>query len=250
MTKLYERPKSIQPTASSYCPGCLHATATKIIAEVIDEIGQKDNAIYVLPVGCSTQGLVSWDLDIIGSAHGRAPAVATGIKRCRPDCLVFCYQGDGDLASIGLAEIISCANRGENITIIFANNSIFGMTGGQMAPTTLVGQKATTAQQGRQLLGAGYPLKMCEILKELEAPRFIARCSLRSPAGIRKARAAILKGFTNQMEGKGFSFIELLTNCPTTWHMSPVESLEFMEQHTEKYFECKTFVDKEERFGE
>ncbi len=249
MSDIYKRPTSILPTASSYCPGCLHATATKIIAEVIDELGQKDNAIYVLPVGCSTQGLVSWDLDIIGSAHGRAPAVATGIKRCRPDCLVFCYQGDGDLASIGLAEILSAANRGENITVIFANNSIFGMTGGQMAPTTLLGQKATTAVEGRQLLGTGYPLRMCELIKELDAPRFVTRCTLRTPAGIRQARAAIKKGFENQLENKGFSFIELLTNCPTTWHTDALGSLDFMERYTEKYFECKTFVDKEERFG-
>ncbi|MCR5726199.1 MAG: 2-oxoglutarate oxidoreductase [Lachnospiraceae bacterium] len=250
MSKLYERPKSILPTASSYCPGCLHATATKIIAEAIDELKVREKAVYVLPVGCSTQGLVSWDLDIIGSAHGRAPAVATGIKRCRPDCLVFCYQGDGDLASIGLAEILSCANRGENITVIFANNSIFGMTGGQMAPTTLLGQKATTAVDGRTLLGTGYPLKMCELIKELDAPRFVTRCTLRTPAGIKQAKAAIIKGFKNQLENKGFSFIELLTNCPTTWHCDPVKSLEFMEKQTEKYFECKTFVDKEERFGE
>jgi len=249
MSTLYERPKSILPTASSYCPGCLHATATKIIAEAIDELGVRNKSVYVLPVGCSTQGLVSWDLDIIGSAHGRAPAVATGIKRCRPDCLVFCYQGDGDLASIGLAEILSCANRGENITVIFANNSIFGMTGGQMAPTTLLGQKATTAVNGRELLGTGYPLRMCELIKELDAPRLVTRCTLRTPAGIKQAKAAIIKGFKNQLDNKGFSFIELLTNCPTTWHCDPVKSLEFMEKQTEKYFECKTFVDKEERFA-
>lgn len=250
MKTLYDRPKAILATASSYCPGCMHATATRIIAECIDELGQQDNAIYVLPVGCSTQGLVSWDIDVIGAAHGRAPAVATGIKRCRPDCLVFCYQGDGDLASIGLAEILSAANRGENITVIYANNSIFGMTGGQMAPTTLIGQKATTARDGRDLVGTGWPLKMCELIQELDAPRLVTRCSLRTPAGIRQAKSAILKGFKNQLGQKGFSFIELLTNCPTTWHMDPLQSLDFMEQHTEKYFPCKVFVDKEERFGE
>ncbi len=250
MKNLYQRPSSILPTASSYCPGCLHATATKIIAEVIDELGQRENAIHVLPVGCSTQGLVSWDLDIIGAAHGRAPAVATGIKRCRPDCLVFCYQGDGDLAAIGLSEILSAANRGENFTVIFANNSIFGMTGGQMAPTTLIGQKATTAVCGRQLLGTGYPLKMCELIKELEAPRFVARCTLRHPKGIRQAKAAIRKGFQTQLEGRGFSFIELLTNCPTTWRMDAMASLDFMENQTEKYFPCQVFVDREGRFGE
>lgn len=249
MSTLYKRPVSIQPNATSYCPGCLHATATRIISEVIDELKVRENAIHVLPVGCSTQGIVSWDLDIIAAAHGRAPAVATGIKRARPDNLVFCYQGDGDLASIGLAEILSAANRGENITVIFANNSIFGMTGGQMAPTTLIGQKATTAINGRQLLGTGYPLKMCELIKELDAPRFVTRCTLRTPQGVRQAKAAIKKGFLNQINGIGFSFIEVLTNCPTTWHMSPVDSLDFMEKSTEKYFECKTFIDKQEKFG-
>ncbi|MBR5382103.1 MAG: 2-oxoglutarate oxidoreductase [Oscillospiraceae bacterium] len=250
MSTLYKRPTSILPNASSYCPGCMHATATRIIAEVVDDLGVKDNAIYVLPVGCSTQGITAWDMDIIGAAHGRAPAVATGIKRCRPDCLVFCYQGDGDLASIGLSEIMSAANRGENITVIYANNSIFGMTGGQMAPTTLIGQKATTAVEGRQLLGTGWPLKMCELIAQLEAPRLVMRCTLRTPAGIRQAKAGILKGFKNQLEGKGFSFIELLTNCPTTWHMTPLESLDFMEKQTEKYFPCRVFADREERFGE
>ena len=250
MTDLYQRPTAIFPNASSYCPGCLHATATKIIAEAIDELGKKDDTIYVLPVGCSTQGLVSWDLDIIGSAHGRAPAVATGIKRCRPDKMVICYQGDGDLASIGLAEILSAANRGENITVIFANNSIFGMTGGQMAPTTLIGQKATTARDGRDPKSTGYPLKMCELIKEFAAPRFVARYSLRTPAGIKQAKAAIIKGLQNQLDGNGFSFIELLTNCPTTWHTDPLGSLEFMEKYTEKYFECKVFADREGRFWE
>ncbi len=250
MTDLYQRPVSIFPSASSYCPGCLHATATKIIAEAIDELGQKDNTIFVLPVGCSTQGLVSWDLDIIGSAHGRAPAVATGIKRCRPDCMVLCYQGDGDLASIGLAEILSAANRGENITVIFANNSIFGMTGGQMAPTTLVGQKATTARDGRDPKNTGFPLKMCELIKEFEAPRFVARYSLRTPSGVKQAKAAIIKGMKNQLEGKGFSFIELLTNCPTTWHTDPLGSLDFMEKYTADVYKRQVFADREGRFWE
>ncbi len=250
MSTLYKRPVSIQPNASSYCSGCLHSTATRIIAEVIDELGIRERIIHVLPVGCSTQGLTTWDLDIIASAHGRAPAVATGIKRCRPDNIVFCYQGDGDLASIGLSEILCAANRGENITVIFANNSIFGMTGGQMAPTTLIGQKATTAIYGREALGTGMPVRMCELIREFDAPRLVARCTLRTPQGIRKAREEIKKGFLNQIEGRGFSFIELLTNCPTTWHMSPVQSLEFMEKQTEKYFVPGVFADKDEPFAD
>lgn len=250
MSTLYKRPVSIQPNASSYCAGCLHSTATKIIAEAIDELKIRERIIHVLPVGCSTQGIVTWDLDVICAAHGRAPAVASGIKRCRPDNIVFCYQGDGDLASIGLAEILSAANRGENITIIFANNSIFGMTGGQMAPTTLIGQKATTAVFGRNMLGTGMPLKMCELIKEFEAPRLVSRSTLRTPQGIKRAKELIKKGFMNQIEGRGFSFIELLTNCPTTWHLSPTESLDFMEKQTEKYFECKTFTDKSEPFAD
>jgi len=245
MEKTYKRPECIVPMQSGYCPGCLHSTATKIIAEVIDELNIADNVICVLPVGCSSMGLLYWKLDMVGSAHGRAPAVATGIKRSRPDSVVFAYQGDGDLAAIGLAEILSAANRGEKITVIFANNSTYGMTGGQMAPTTLIGQKTTTTKTGRDAETAGYPLKMCEIIKELDAPVFVARYALNSPQNIRKARAGIKKAFENQLEGKGFSFVELLTNCPTNWGLSPLDSLEYIQSVTIPYYPLKVFKDTE-----
>ncbi len=245
MEKIYSRPTCIVPMQSGYCPGCLHSTATKIIAEVIDELGQGHNVINVLPVGCSSMGLLYWKIDMVGAAHGRAPAVATGVKRSRPDSLVFTYQGDGDLAAIGLAEILSAANRGEKFTVIFANNSTYGMTGGQMAPTTLIGQKSTTSKKGRDAETAGYPIKMCELIKELAAPVFVARYALNNPQNIRKAKQGIKKAFQYQLEGKGFSFVELLTNCPTNWGVDPVGSLKYMEEHTMKYFEQKVFKDTE-----
>ena len=236
MADIYKRPTSILPTASSYCPGCLHATATRIIAEAIDELGQQDNVIYVLPVGCSTQGLVSWDVDIIGSAHGRAPAVATGIKRCRPDCLVFCYQGDGDLASIGLAEIMSAANRGENITVIFVNNAIYGMTGGQMAPTTLPGQVTQTTPYGRDVKVAGNPVRVCELLSSLDGPALLQRVTCDTVPHIREAKKAILKGFQNQLDKKGFSLIEVVSTCPTNWGLSPVKAIDWLRENMLPYY--------------
>lgn len=246
MEKIYSRPSCIVPMQSGYCPGCLHSTATKIIAEVIDELGQGHNVINVLPVGCSSMGLLYWKIDMVGSAHGRAPAVATGIKRSRPDSLVFTYQGDGDLAAIGLAEILSAANRGEKFTVIFANNATYGMTGGQMAPTTLIGQKSTTSKKGRDAETAGHPIKMCELIKELAAPVFVARYALNNPQNIRKAKQGIKKAFQYQLDGKGFSFVELLTNCPTNWGVEPLDSLKYMEENTMKYFEQKVFKDEEE----
>lgn len=242
--KIYTKPTSLLPVGCGFCPGCLHAMATKLMAETIDELGVRERTINVLPVGCSTMDCLYWNTDIINSAHGRAPAVATGIKRCSPDNLVLVYQGDGDLAAIGLSEIMMAADRGEHITVFFANNSTYGMTGGQMAPTTLVGQKSTTCIYGRDPDTMGYPLKMCELIKELDAPVYVARFSLSSPANVRKAKAGIKKAMQNQLEGRGFSFVELLTNCPTNWHMTPVKSLEFIDQTTSKYFPLGVFVDK------
>lgn len=243
MEKIYKRPESMQKRATGYCPGCLHGVANKIICGLIDEFGIADNTVAVQPIGCGA--LLCWtiDTDQIISLHGRAPATATGIKRSAPEKFVFVYQGDGDLASIGLAEIMHCANRGENLTVIFINNSIFGMTGGQMAPTTLMGQKATTAQDGRTPL-QGYPMHMCEIINQLTAPVYIERCALDSPAHVLAAEKAIRKGFRNQLEHKGFSFIELLSNCPTNWGMSPVKSLEFMRNETMKEFPLGAFRDR------
>ena len=243
--KIYSRPYAIMPVMSGYCPGCLYSLATKIIAEAVEELGQQENAMHILPVGCSALGLLYWRGDMVGAAHGRAPAVATGIKRCCPDRLVFAYQGDGDLAAIGLAEIISAANRGENFTVIFANNSTYGMTGGQMAPTTLIGQKSTTTSEGRRVEDAGYPIKMAEIIAQLEAPAYVARFALNTPKGVNEARKGIKKAFRMQLEGKGFTFIELLTNCPTNWGMSPLKSLQYMPENTMKYFVPGVYKDVE-----
>lgn len=240
----YKRPSSIKPGASGYCPGCLHALATKLIAEVLDELGQADNALNVVSVGCSALNLLYWNGDFCSAAHGRAPAVATGIKRTAPDRLVFAYQGDGDLAAIGLAEIMSAANRGENVTIIFANNQTYGMTGGQMAPTTLIGQKTTTTPFGRDPQTTGYPMRMCEIIDTLPAPAYIARYALNTPAGVINAKKGIKKAFQYQLEGKGFTFIELLTNCPTNWGMTPLQTLEYMKTNTMPYFVPGIFRDK------
>lgn len=225
----------------------MHSLATKIIAEAIDELDQADNAMHVLPVGCSALNLMYWKGDMIGAAHGRAPAVATGFKRCQPERLVFAYQGDGDLAAIGLAEIMCAANRGENFTVIFANNQTYGMTGGQMAPTTLIGQKTTTTRYGRKPEETGYPMKMCELLSDLEAPYFIARYALNSPKGVNEARKGIKKAFEYQLEGKGFTFIELLTNCPTNWGLSPLQTLDYMNTNTIPYFKPGVYKDKGEK---
>ena len=241
----YKRPSALMPMSTGYCPGCLHALATRLVADAIEELNQQQNAINVISVGCSALNLYSWSGDDIGAAHGRAPAVATGIKRCLPDRLVFTYQGDGDLAAIGLAEIMSAANRGENFTVIFANNQTYGMTGGQMAPTTLVGQKSTTTPFGRDPMTTGYPLKMCELISVLEAPVFVARYALNSPKGVMDAKKGIKKAFELQMAGKGFTFIELLTNCPTNWGMSPLDTLDYMNTNTIPYFKPGIYKDKE-----
>ena len=241
----YKRPSALMPMSTGYCPGCLHALATRLVADAIEELNQQKNAINVISVGCSALNLYSWSGDDIGAAHGRAPAVATGIKRCLPDRLVFTYQGDGDLAAIGLAEIMSAANRGENFTVIFANNQTYGMTGGQMAPTTLIGQKSTTTPFGRDAQTTGYPLKMSELISVLEAPAFVARYALNSPKGVMDAKKGIKKAFELQMAGKGFTFIELLTNCPTNWGMSPLDTLDYMNTNTIPYFVPGVYKDKE-----
>ena len=241
----YKRPTCLKTTPSGFCPGCMHSLSTKIIAEVLDELGQQENSCHIVPVGCSTLNLLYWKGDIVGAAHGRAPAVATGFKRTNPDRLVYTYQGDGDLAAIGLAEIMGAANRGENFTVIFANNQTYGMTGGQMAPTTLIGQKTTTTRMGRDAATTGYPMKMCEIISQLEAPSFVARYALNTPKGVNEARKGIKKAFERQLEGKGFTFIELLMNCPTNWGMTPLQSLDYMESTTVPFFKPGVYKDKE-----
>lgn len=244
---VYTRSKSLMPMPSGFCPGCLHTLATKLIADAIDELDQADNAMHVLPVGCSALNLMYWRGDMLGAAHGRAPAAATGFKRSAPERLVFTYQGDGDLAAIGLAEIMSAANRGENFTVFFANNSTYGMTGGQMAPTTLIGQKTSTTQHGRDAETTGFPMKMCEIISTLDAPYYVARFAINTPKGVNQAKKGIKKALQYQLDGKGFTFVELLTNCPTTWGMKPLESLDYMDSHTIPYFVPGVYKDNGEK---
>lgn len=244
MQKVYAKTASLQDISSGFCPGCLHGIASKLVAETLDKYELREKTIGVMPVGCGTLKIFYDNYDMIMSAHGRAPAVATGYKRCRPDKFVFTYQGDGDLAAIGLSEIIHCANRGENITTIFVNNGIYGMTGGQMAPTTLVGQKSTTAASGRKVELAGSPMRMAEIIATLDAPVYVARFALNSAANVIKAKAGIEKAFRNQIEGKGYSFVELLSNCPTNWGMSPEESLKFITEKTIPCFPLGEFKSK------
>ncbi len=246
MAQEITRPAHLKPTGNAFCPGCMHSMAMKLVMQSLEELGVADRSIFVAGVGCLGNGAAWINMDLISAAHGRAPAVATGVKRSKPDSIVLTYQGDGDLAGIGLSEIISAANRGEKFTTIFINNSTYGMTGGQMAPTTLVGMKATTAPKGRNPETEGYPLDMCDILSRLRSPSYIARCALDNPADIRKAKAAIKKAFQYQIDGKAFSLVELLSNCVTNWNMGPVESLKFIENSTSKVFPLGVYRDVNE----
>jgi 2-oxoglutarate ferredoxin oxidoreductase subunit beta len=239
------RTKLLNPIPSAYCPGCLHGLITKMVAEIIEEMGVADKTLGIMPVGCGALSKRVLDIDIVCANHGRAPAVATGITRCAPDKVVFTYQGDGDLAAIGLAEILSAANRGDNFVTVFINNSTYGMTGGQMAPTTLLGQKSTTTPYGRDARTEGYPIRMCELISQLEAPRFVARYALDTPAHVIKAKKGLRKAFEIQKRGGGFTFVELLSNCPTNWGMSPLQTLEYMRENTMKVFPQGVFRDVE-----
>ena len=227
----YKRSSMIAESSSGYCPGCLHSLATRLVSDVLDELGQGDNSLNVISVGCSALNILYWGGDFLSVAHGRAPAAATGIKRTNPDTFVFTYQGDGDLASIGLAETMSAANRGENISVIFINNGIYGMTGGQMAPTTLLGMKATTAPKGRDPKEHGYPMHMCEILDKLTAPVYLERTSCNTPQNLMHTKSAIKKAFVNQLEGRGFSMVEIVTTCPTNWGMDALGALDYLEKN-------------------
>jgi len=227
---IYTKPDSLTTRGTHYCPGCTHGIAHRIIAEVIDEMGVREKMIGIAPVGCSVFAYEYLNMDFAVAAHGRAPAMATGIKRVSPDRLVFTYQGDGDLASIGAAEILHAAGRGENITVIFINNAIYGMTGGQMAPTTLPGQKTTSSPTGRDVEVHGFPLKMSEILAVMDGSAYIVRRSMHNVANIRKAKKAIRQAFEVQKQGLGFSMVELLSSCPTNWGMSPGDSLKWIEE--------------------
>ena len=230
MATVFERPKFLTDTPFHYCPGCTHGIIHRLVAEVLSEKFKQEDVIGVAPVGCAVFAYNYFNCDMYEAAHGRAPAVATGAKRVHPDKIVFTYQGDGDLASIGTAEIVHAATRGEKITVIFINNGIYGMTGGQMAPTTLVGMKASTAPHGRDPKEHGYPMHMCEILNQLTAPAYLVRTSCNTPANVNKTKQAIHKAFQNQLDGKGFSMVEIVTSCPTNWGLDPMKSLEYIEE--------------------
>ena len=230
-TEVYTRTKVLTDAVMHYCPGCGHGTTHRLIAEVIDEMGIQDNTVGVSPVGCSVLAYNYFDVDFQEAAHGRAPAVATAVKRLNPDTFVFTYQGDGDLAAIGTAETIHAANRGENITMVFINNGIYGMTGGQMAPTTLVGMKSATTPYGRRVDLNGYPLRITELLATLPGTYYVTRQSVHTPANVRKAKAAIKQAFQNQKEGKGLSFVEIVSSCNSGWKMTPVQANKWMEEN-------------------
>lgn len=230
-TLIYEKSESLTSVGTHYCPGCTHGISHRLIAEVIDEMGVREETIGVAPVGCAVFAYNYFNMDFAEAAHGRAPAMATGLKRVNPDKIVFTYQGDGDLASIGAAEILHAAGRGENITVIFINNAIYGMTGGQMAPTTLPGQRTTSTPIGRDIESHGFPIRMSEILAPLDGAAYIVRRSLHDVPHIRKAKKAIRQAFEVQRQGLGFAMVELLSTCPTNWGMSAADSLRWVEEH-------------------
>ena len=234
--RVYKRPALLNECHMHYCPGCSHGVVHKLIAEIIEEMDAEDMTIGVAPVGCSVFAYNYIDVDFIEAAHGRAPAVATAIKRLQPDKLVFTYQGDGDLAAIGTAETIHAANRGENIAIIFINNAIYGMTGGQMAPTTLLGMKTATTPYGRRADLNGYPLAISNLVAQLDGTCYVTRQSVHSPAAVRKAKAAIRKAFENSMAGKGTSLVEIVSTCNSGWKLNPVQSNEWMVENMFKKY--------------
>ncbi|MCR4402277.1 MAG: thiamine pyrophosphate-dependent enzyme [Firmicutes bacterium] len=236
MQKVFGRPEALADVPTHYCPGCTHGIIHRLIAEVIDELGVRERAVGISPVGCAVLAYDYFNCDFVEASHGRAPAVATGIKRASPNTVVFTYQGDGDLASIGAGEIVHAASRGEKITVIFVNNAIYGMTGGQMAPTTLPGQRTTTSPRGRDPEVAGHPIKVCELLSSLSGPAYIARVSVTNPANVAKARRTVKKAFETQLDGKGFSLVEFLSTCPTNWGLSPVDALKWVDDKMAVYY--------------
>jgi len=235
MIKTLSRPKSMKDKITHYCPGCGHGIVHRIVCEVLDELNIAGKTIGTAPIGCAVLIYNYMNVDFVEPPHGRSPATATGIKRTNPDKIVFTYQGDGDLAAIGTAEIVHAANRGENITVIFINNAIYGMTGGQMAPTTLIGQKTETTPFGRDLKEAGPPIKISEMLSLCDEVQYIERCAVNTAANVVKTKAAIKKAFENQINNKGFSMVEVLSQCPTNWKMTPADSRKFIEEMMKVY---------------
>ena len=242
---VFEKPKSLADLSFHYCPGCTHGIVHRLVAEVIDELGIEGRTIGIAPVGCSVMAYDYFTVDMVEAAHGRAPAVATGVKRSDPSKIVFTYQGDGDLASIGMCETVHSAARGENITIIFINNAIYGMTGGQMAPTSLPGQVTQTSPYGRNTETQGFPIRVCELLSELDGPAYLERVTVNNVKNVRNAKKAIKKAFQNQIDGKGFSLVEVLSSCPTNWGMTPQKALEWIDEKMIPYYPLGVYRDKD-----
>ena len=241
---VYTYPDSLTEMRLRYCPGCTHGIAHRLIAEVIDELGVQDRTVAIATVGCSVFAYEYFNTDAVQAAHGRGPAVATGIKRTQPDTVVFTYQGDGDLASIGLAEVMHAAARAENFTVIFINNAVFGMTQGQMAPTTLMGQKTTTTPRGRTVEQGGYPLNVCELFAPIPGVAYLARETMISPRHVRRAKRSINKAFQAQIQQLGFSLVELISSCPTWWRVTPLEAFTHIEENMLPQYPLQVFVDK------
>ena len=244
MATVFERPHSLCDVPMHYCPGCGHGIIHRLVAEAIDSLGIEGKTVGVASVGCSVFAYNYFNVDMVQAAHGRAPAVATGVKRANPDNIVFTYQGDGDLAAIGTAETVHSAARGENITVIFVNNAIYGMTGGQMAPTSLPGQVTQTSPSGRDVEAVGFPVKICEMLSQLDGPAYIERVAINSVKNIRAAGRAIKKAFTYQVEKKGFSLIEVVSTCPTNWGMTPEKAMKWAEENMIPYYPLGVYRDK------
>ena len=240
---VFEKPNALTENTLHYCPGCTHGIIHRLVAEALDELGVTGRTIGVASVGCSVFTYNYFNCDMVQAAHGRAPAVATGVKRSDKNNIVFTYQGDGDLAAIGTAETVHSAARGENITVIFVNNAIYGMTGGQMAPTTLPGQKTQTSPYGRDTSLAGFPVKVCEMLSQVDGATYLERVAVNNVANVKKAKAAIKKAFQNQIEGKGFSLVEVISTCPTNWGLTPKKALEWVDEKMIPYYPLGVYKD-------
>ncbi len=244
MAVVFEKPKALTDAVLHYCPGCTHGIIHRLVAEAIDELGIQGRTVGIASVGCSVMSYDYFDVDMVQAAHGRAPAVATGVKRANPENIVFTYQGDGDLAAIGTAETVHSAARGENITIIFVNNAIYGMTGGQMAPTTLPGQVTQTSPYGRDTNTVGFPLKVCELLQNVDGATYLERVAVNNVKNIKNAKKAIKKALQYQTEGKGFSLVEVISTCPTNWGMTPQNALKWLEENMIPYYPLGVYKDK------
>ena len=247
MATVFKKPAALTDAPLHYCPGCTHGIVHRLVAEVMDELGIEGKAIGVASVGCSVMSYDYFGCDMVQAPHGRAQAVATGIRRALPDSVVFTYQGDGDLAAIGTAETVHAATRGENITVIFINNAIYGMTGGQMAPTSLPNQVTQTTPYGRDVNTAGFPVRVCEMLSTLDGVALAQRVAVNNVKNVRVAKAAIKKAFQNQMEGKGYSIVEVLSTCPTNWGLSPIEALGWLEENMMPYYPLGVYKDGDKR---